>query len=97
MFVATRRIEVAADQWLLDRTALVIEAGHASRVTLAAEGGKKQVSAHAESAESRNSWSVLLVVSLLSAWSAASAGAAHMPTVATNTLSTILRTIVSLP
>lgn len=43
VFVATRRIEEAADRWLVDRTALVTEVSRVRRVTLTAPGAKKTV------------------------------------------------------
>jgi Domain of unknown function (DUF4340) len=43
VFVASRRLEEAADRWLLDRSALVVDVEHLTRVTLAADGGKKLV------------------------------------------------------
>jgi len=41
VFVVARRLETAADRWLFDRTALLADAAHVTRVTLTAEGGKK--------------------------------------------------------
>jgi hypothetical protein len=43
VFVAPRRLESAADRWLLDRTKLVAEIGHVTRVTMSADGGKRVV------------------------------------------------------
>ncbi len=43
VFVAPRRLEAAADRWLLDRNALLVDVERMTRVTLAGEGGKKLV------------------------------------------------------
>ena len=43
VFVAPRRLESAAETWLLDRTQLVPETSQVSRVTLSAAGGKRIV------------------------------------------------------
>ncbi|MFT3769815.1 MAG: DUF4340 domain-containing protein [Minicystis sp.] len=43
VFVVTRRLEDAADRWLIDRTVLVTEVSRVSRVTLTAPGGKRAV------------------------------------------------------
>ncbi len=48
VFVAPRRLEAAADRWILDRAALLVDAERITRVTLVAEGGKRVVlEAHA--------------------------------------------------
>ncbi len=41
VFVAPRLLEAAADRWILDRNALLVDAERITRVTLAAEGGKR--------------------------------------------------------
>jgi hypothetical protein len=43
VFVAPRRLETAADRWMLDRTALLADVERMTRVTLAADDGKKLV------------------------------------------------------
>jgi hypothetical protein len=43
VFVASRRLEDAANRWLIDRTALVSEVSRVTRVTLTAPGGKRAV------------------------------------------------------
>ena len=43
VFVAPRRLEAAANRWILDRTALLVDVERVTRVTLTAEGGKRLV------------------------------------------------------
>ena len=43
VFVAPRRLETAADQWMIERTALLVDVERMTRVTLATAGGKKVV------------------------------------------------------
>jgi hypothetical protein len=43
VFVAPRRLEAAADRWMIERTALLVDVERMTRVTLAAEGGKRLV------------------------------------------------------
>jgi hypothetical protein len=43
VFVAPKALEEAADRWLVDRSALTIDVGKATRITLAPAGGKKVV------------------------------------------------------
>ncbi len=43
VFVAPHRLEAAADRWLFNRGALVVDVEHVTRVTLAGERGKKLV------------------------------------------------------
>jgi hypothetical protein len=40
VFVAPRRVEAVADRWLVERTALLVDVEHMTRVTLAASGKK---------------------------------------------------------
>jgi len=48
VFVAPRRLETAADRWILDRAALLVDAERITAVTLVGEGGKRLVlQAHA--------------------------------------------------
>ena len=43
VFVAPHALEAAAEQWMIERTALLVDTARMTRVTLAATGGKKVV------------------------------------------------------